>query len=849
MKYVTVRPAAATAVLFALFGLSRYLDGFIRLFLRQKTGETFFSALARNFRVTEVGQEVLTYVGLGLVAWFAYSLLLAWLGKKPPHTTLNAASRAVIPLTLPIGLTAVSCMSLIWSPRFPYGANLVLTSACEGPFASILVWTLLGASVIHTLWRHVQRPIPLFDISGLPAALLGKGGKIALVFGATASFAVLTPTEFWDDGFGQGHMLRYLRMTATLAGSGTLDIAQADVARATPSGFLSLLPQMGVNCLQEAHKLLRAVLDAALEGKLYTGSIRAVRANRAMFRHPEGGIYYIMNPGPGLVLLPAYLVDRVLNRWLGTELQVAVVLFWNLLGALLILQMMEAAREITRSPVAAALAATLALGFAPPLIFYTYQVYPELLGALLLIYSFRRLLADPAPRERSVVTAALAVAFLPWLHQKYFLTATLVGLLAAFRLIRRGPPRLIRVSALLAPLALSALAILIYNHALTGSILPDATYRAAGRGTFSLSNTLRGSLGLLFDVENGILVYAPIYLLAFAGFRRFAARHRTVWLTFLAVAVSFIAVVGSVPYWSGPVSSVARFMVFVAPLSVLPVALALGRCSKDGAVAGVAVTTFAATSSFTLSFMNDRIPTYHTDLLLDRVLFSDPYQYLPSFHSEGLIGSGPAHLVKLAAVIIAVVAIVTWLGRRISSDQPGDGDLFPRKATLSAASLLGIVFIASTVLEVLPGNRTEKAGPVYRDSRPLQPRGSGQLVVDGKHGFEGPGVWVPGGGSTRFLILSPAPMERIRMNLRNGTNENRVQLQLGGARPRQMSFSPRERKVITVPLNEDITFEGPEGKEWIYEITVKSRSGFVPRDDGKSEDSRRLGCYVVFRDI
>jgi len=290
-------------------------------------------------------------------------------------------------------------------------------------------------------------------------------------------------------------------------------------------------------------------------------------------------------------------------------------------------------------------------------------------------------------------------------------------------------------------------------------------------------------------------------------------------------------------------------MVFIAPLCVLPVALALHRCPRDGAVTGFALTAFAATSAYTLSFLNDRIPTYHTDLLISRVLFSDPYQYLPRFHSDGLIGSGPAHLVKLTAVLLAVAATVAWLGRRISSDRPEDGDLFPKKATLTVASLLGIAFAAGTVLEVLPVNRSEKPGPVYRDGRPLQPRGSAQLIVDGTHGFEGQGVWVPGGGSTRFLIQSPAPLERIRMILRNGTNDNRVQIRLGGSRPREMSFAPRERKVIAVPLSEDIAFEGPEGKEWIYELTVTSRSGFVPRDDGKSGDTRRLGCYVVIRNI
>lgn len=854
----TVRPAAATAALFALLGVSRYLDGFIQLFLRQQTGEAFFSAVARNFDLPEAGQEALALLGLGLAFWLAVAFLIAWLGRLPLGSAMGAASRVFIPLVLPIGLTGLACLSLALSPSFPYGTNLVLTLAYEGRFASALVLGLLGLSLIHTLWHSHQRRLPSFKVSGLPAALWRRGGRVGIVLAATAVFALLTPAEFWEDGYGQGHMLRYLRMTTTLAGSGTLDIAQAETAagQATLSRFLPLVPQMGVRCLDEAGSLLRAFVSAAWRGELYTGSMRAEQANRAMFRHPEGGIYYIMNPGPALVLIPAYLVDRFLNRRLGTELQVAVILFWNLLGALVLVEMMTAARQITGSPSAVAVSASLALGFAVPLLFYTYQVYPELPAALLLIYGFRRLLADPAPRTWSVAAGAMAGAFLPWLHQKYSLTAAVLGLLAAFRLARRGPPaepsRLGRIVSLAAPLALSAMAILVYNHALTGSLMPDALYQAAERGTFSPSNTLRGCLGLLFDVENGILVFAPVYLLALAGFRSFAGRRRSVWRPFLAVTISFILVVGSVRYWAGPVSSVARFMLFVAPLSVLPLSLTLRRFPRDAVVAGFALTTLAATGSLALSFMDDRLTTYSTHLLLERVLYSDPYQYFPNFHSEGIIGSGPAHLVKLGALLAAVATIVIWLGRRLSADTPGDpskASRFSRTVTLTAATIVSLMVVAAAVLEHLPGNGSEKTGPVYRDSRPLEPRGEGRLAVQGKYGFEGPGTWVPGGGSTRFLIRSSAPLNRVRMTITNGASENVVRLWFGGSGPTELSFASRERKSVIIPLGSDVTFEGPKGREWIYRLEVSSSSGFVPREAVGSDDPRRLGCYVVVRDI
>src|SRR3972149_5702462 len=143
-----------------------------------------------------------------------------------------------------------------------------------------------------------------------------------------------------------------------------------------------------------------------------------------------------------------------------------VILFWNFLGALLLWEMACAARDLTGTwwP---SLATAAALAASPPIWLYTFQVYPELPAAVGLLYCFRKLLIDPRPTTLDILGSSLVLSFLPWLHQKYSVTAVILGLSAAVRLVRnrRGAGEtLTGLSLLFGPLLLSAFSILVYNH-------------------------------------------------------------------------------------------------------------------------------------------------------------------------------------------------------------------------------------------------------------------------------------------------------------------------------------------------------------------------------------------------
>ncbi len=847
-----IRSLGSTAGIFVLYGLSRYLDNLTRLFLRQETGAAFVSSISRNWRASEAVAEVAHNLGWGLSAWTALVLLAAWLWRQPHRETAEWISRSFVPLLLSVGLTTLASFSLILSPQFPYGINLALTVTYEGTFATILVWSLVGALLLHGAARRARPPLQ-FNVSDRGARRRLLVGAAAVVVAAMVVFAWATPSWIWKDGAGQGNMFKYVRMAAALSGSGTLDIAQAEGAdeNATAAGFVSQLPRMGARWVSRSGELIGALAGHAAKGELYLGEVEATKANRSMFRSHRGGVYYINAPGPGILLVPAYLIDRELNRRLGWDRQVAVILFWHLLGALLVLEMIRASHRVVGSWGPGVIGA-FALAISPPILLYTFQIYPELPAALGLLYAFRKLIMEDPPTGRGAFAAAVVLAFLPWLHQKYSVATVALGLMAAARLLRdkKGGRRVLRLALLFAPLVLSAFSIVVYNHALTGSVLPDASFRAVGRTSFDPSNIGRGFFGLFFDSENGLFVYAPIYLLALVGVRSFTRRHSDLYRPLLVVFVTYMAVISSFPYWPGAVSSVARYILSVTPFAILLIAPVIRRSFSDGVLAGAGLALASAAWSVTAAFQKDIVHSLQPSLFLSRMLYSDPLQYLPSFLSPGFLGSGPAHFYKLAAIGIGLILLVHRLSPRVDRETrlyDEEVKRFARHTLGGAAGILAFIIFAGAVLERVPSNRTDKKGPEYRLVQSGRPGSDLEITADGEFGFEQGGVWVGGYSSTRFVVSSPQAVRRVQVTLQNIPRQNKILLSPRGAQHREVTLDPSETRVLELPLMNPYVFEGPEGKRYLYSVSVRSRAGFVPsrEADADEPDDRNLGVFVV----
>jgi hypothetical protein len=823
------RPALLVLILSALFGGASKLDDYLVLFLRQDSGEAFLSAFSRNFEFFGALLRAAGFACAGLL--LASGLALA--PGRPFGEGFALAARPFATLFVPCALTAASVSSLLISPDYPYGLGLALSLDLEGSFKTLLTAALFVAASMRA-----------FGLPSVPR--LARWSSPLILASVLFFFTLATPRDFYQEGAGQGNMFKYLRMASAMAGSGTLDIEKADENRDAGFGsFLSQLPRIAAGYVENSKELFHAIATAALEGRIYTGEMKASRANRSMFRGAEGGIYYINAPGPGLLLVPAVLLDRALNRAFGWERQLAVILFWQFLGALLVLEMYRCGQEVGGSR--AALVTAFAAALIVPLLFYSFQIYPELPAALFLLFAFRKLVLDSHPTAGGAFASGLALALLPWLHQKYSVVAFVLGLVGVSRFVHRRVGRLAlepgRLALLLTPLALSAYSIFLYNHALTGSLSPTATFTAVARTSFAPEGLLKGFLGLLFDRENGLFVFAPFYLLALLGLPALASDKPRLSKPLFLVVAFHLLVIASFPFWPGAVSTMGRYLSSVLPLLVLPIALVVKRAFEDGVLAGVALVLGAASLAVSASFARDLVPSWQPDLLWERVLYCDPTQYLPDFVSDGILGSGPAHIPKLLAQLLLVASLVYWLGSRVS--ETAERTRFSRGAALGAGALLAGVVALAALLERFPGNPAAPGKPSFRETRTLEP--GREVTVEGEHGFEGEGVWVPGGGSTRFVLLSRAPTPSLALSFSNGPVENVVEVRERGRDAFVLDLpeeGPHERMVL---LRKPYRFEGPRGERFLYVFDVRSRGSFVPAEAGANPDRRRLGTYVTVR--
>ncbi len=125
---------------------------------------------------------------------------------------------------------------------------------------------------------------------------------------------------------------------------------------------------------------------------------------------------------------------------------------------------------------AAALLAAFGAALVVPLLFYSFQIYPELPAALLLLFAFRKLVLDQHPSAPGAFAAGVALSALPWLHQKYSVVAFVLGLLGLSRFVHRRVGRFalepLKLVLFSLPLLFSAYSVFLYNHTLTGSLSP-----------------------------------------------------------------------------------------------------------------------------------------------------------------------------------------------------------------------------------------------------------------------------------------------------------------------------------------------------------------------------------------
>ncbi len=210
-------------------------------------------------------------------------------------------------------------------------------------------------------------------------------------------------------------------------------------------------------------------------------------------------IYSIHAPGLPALLVPAYAVAGYRG---------AVVMLC-LFGALAALAIFDLAALLAgpADGVAGWAATCLTVPFVP----HSWLIFPEMPGALLVAWAALWLYAPLPARSRTWIWRGAALAMLPWLHTKFviLLAAMIAALLLRLWRMPRAAAALVDAGRSCRWRCGSARSIVLY-----GVFDPQVPYGDFPKLYVLAANIPRGVLGLLFDQKFGLLVYAPIYLLA-----------------------------------------------------------------------------------------------------------------------------------------------------------------------------------------------------------------------------------------------------------------------------------------------------------------------------------------------
>jgi hypothetical protein len=754
----TWRVLLTVLVPLVLQALAREVDHAVSLLLRSTLDLP--DLVPRALSLVDAGRvlrRVAAWVAGGSAAWLLLAAIHRRTTGEPWAETLTAEAQRFWFLLLRPALTLLALASLAVRPAYPYGFTLPVALTQDWGIAQDVA--VLAAFVA---WR-------------VPRVRLPAPGAASLSFLAFLAYAFLAPpwAQRWESH--PGNEPKTLRMAVALGHWWTLDVEDVSAPmEQLPTRSLSENALLAVDALSEESVRMAGAL---LRGPSAVGrdAIQATRITRQTVRGKDGGVYHVLAPGPSILLAPLLRADRALNLRLGTAGRLTLsLLAWNALAGLLVGAVFLLLRDATGCPRLSALVAAGA-ALAPPFVFYSYQFYPEMLGALALTAALRWLLFVPRLTERAAWGLGLGLATLPWLHQKFLPVWGVLALWAAVRLVNELAP-LRTLCAVLAPQALTLFLTALYNFGITGSVRPDALFLAWGPGGVSSTRIGQGLLGLWLDARYGLVPYVPFLLLAAGGMVLPAAR-RLAWA--LPAALVYYVTVASADNWSGAVCNLGRYIMPVVPLALAFAVLTLAD-AREG-VWTMALALGGWTAILARLLWQDPHAANDCALLLGRSVFADGNVYVPNLFLRSWSDAAPGLWARVLAWLI-VSGVVAWWVRKAAA----------REAASAARSLFGgaaIVLCLAAVLERWPSARTR---PAWNDALALSSGDTVHFLGDVAVGDEAARARP---GTVELLVRSRDPRDAIAL-----TAEGEGVIRVGGAAPIVVSGRPVPVSVPLAPL-------------------------------------------------
>jgi hypothetical protein len=664
------RDALCVLGLFFLHAIAREVDAAVGLLLHTTLDlEGFVPQALRLMDGSTLAVRVVLWCAAGVAVWLA----------SRRHWTV------FLPLLLRPAITLLALAALAIDPVYPYAFTLPVALAQDWGVAQDIAAAAAIVAGLPWRWRF---PAP---------------GATSVGFLAFVLYALLSPPWAYRWEAHPGNEPKTLRMAVAVGHWLSLDVEPV-------SGPMEELPA------DPPHRALARAIggvtveaarmaSAVVRGEAGREAIRATRITRQTIRGKEGGTFHVLAPGPSILLAPALRVDRWLNRRDGRTGRLAVtVLWWNALAAALVAALFLLVRDATgRAGLAAVVAGAAAL--TPPFLFYFFQFYPEMLGALAFAVALRALLFRPWWRGRDAWALGALLATLPWLHQKFLPAWALLTAWAVVKLVGEMAP--LRVLAgVLVPQAVSLFLFALYNFAITGSVRPDALFLAWGPGGVSGARVGQGLLGLVLDARYGIVPYVPVLLLAAGGLALKGPLRRA-----LPAMAVYYATVAAADNWSGAVCNLGRYFMPAAPFTVALAATVLARAGSRPAVRAIALTLAGWTAVVAWLLWRDPHAANDCAQLLAQSTFADGNVYVPNLFLRTWADAAPGLLARVLAWV-AVAGLVAWWTARAADGRGADS---PWRALAAGTA---VVLALALGLERWPTTRRAAAFPDAVEVRP-----------------------------------------------------------------------------------------------------------------------------------
>jgi len=764
--------AARVLLPFALHGLAREVDAAVGVLLHTSLDLPGFVPTA-----------------LGLVDWSAAALhVLLWtaLGALA-WAVLGDDARGFAPLYLRPALTLLALLSLALGPSYPYGFTL--------PVALTQDWGIaqdIAAAAALLAWRRPRWSLP-------------APGPVSVAFLAFLAYAFLAPepARRWENH--PGNEPKTLRMAVAAGHWMTFDTERVSTAMEDLPADPPAAALIGASrtMARESARMMAALLPGP--PGVGRGAITATRVTRQTVRGKEGGIYTVLAPGPSVLLAPFLRLDRAWNRAHGTPGRLAfTLLFWNAVCGALVGALFLLLRDASGRPGPSA-ALSLLLALLPPLVFYSFQFYPETLGALALALLLRWLLFVPRWSAGLCLALGLTLAALPWLHQK-FLPVWLVLGAAALAL---AVDRMVRLPALLAlvlPQLLSGFLVALYNFTVTGSVRPDALYLAWGPAGITGARVGQGLLGLLLDARYGLLPYVPLLGLAKGGLLLkgpAAARLRLA----LPAALAYYVTVAAADNWSGAVCNLGRYAMPIVPWLAALLALLLARAAERPALRFLALTLAGWSAVVARLLWRDPDAANDCAVLLGQAHFADGNVYLPNLFIRTWAEGAPGLWARVLCALALIAGAALW-ARRCADGRAG------ASAGRALAGLFAVLLAAGLLLERWPGPRTSA-----RFDRALELGAGTTAYFGGRAEADGDAILLQAGTVT---VLARARDDVARLRL---LAEGEGVLRVLGRPPLALAGRGIE---VELPLEVRRRLSGRRGVEetlFVQEFAVQTRRG------------------------